>query len=180
MAIALLALVLILLLVLWWRFRPSEMTSEVDLEDTTIDRLIVSQIERLPPVADDGAATAQNYTLGLKQTAAAFAEKYGSYSNHGNFRGLADLKTAATPRFQKYLDSLVLNGGQDIGVYQGFDTRALSVKLNRTDTEDEAEVLVQTQRTKIVGEQRETFYQDLFIKFLRTDDEWKVDEAKWQ
>jgi hypothetical protein len=117
----------------------------------------------------------------LIKTSAAFAERFGSYSNQSNFENLLDLKMLMTERMQNWVDSLVVAGSSGSGVYYGLTTRALNTEIKNI-SENTAEVSVSTQRQESVGSEinNKVYYQDILISFVKEGGLWKVDEAKWQ
>jgi len=117
----------------------------------------------------------------LIKTSAAFAERFGSYSNQSNFENLLDLKMLMTERMQNWVDSLVVAGNSNSGVYYGITTRTLNTEIKKV-SEDAAEVSVSTQRQESVGAEvnSKVYYQDVLISFVKEGGLWKVDEARWQ
>jgi hypothetical protein len=117
----------------------------------------------------------------LLKTAAAFAERFGSYSNQSNYENLLDLKMLMTEKMSQWADTLIAKGSDSQLIYYGITTRALNTEL-KTITEDQAEVLVATQRQEAMAseENNKVYYKDILIKFAKEDGLWKVDGAYWQ
>ncbi|MDD5289946.1 MAG: hypothetical protein PHT40_01950 [Patescibacteria group bacterium] len=128
------------------------------------------------------APTEEEKTRGfLIKTAAAFAERFGSYSSQSNFENLLDLKMLMTERMQNWVDSLVVAGSAPATVYYGLTTKALNTEIKNLDATS-AEVLVSTQRQESVGSEvnSKVYYQDILISFVKEAGLWQVDEARWQ
>ncbi|MFH1047867.1 MAG: hypothetical protein V1738_06200 [Patescibacteria group bacterium] len=119
----------------------------------------------------------------LRSLAAAFAERYGSYSNQGNFENLAELQALMT-------DSLAADTREFISTaraeatagaeYVGFTTRALNMKVSGLDeAQGLATVTVNTQREQITSSGTRVYYQELILDFVQVGELWKVNAATW-
>ena len=157
--------------------RPTEQT-----ENLVIDKVTEDKLKQLPPPSADTLIDEQNFTLGLKQLAWTYAEIFGSYSNHANFKGWRDLKDLSTVKMQRYIDDIIGTGFNNIEIYEGYDTKALSSDLQNIDNVNaQATVLVKTQRVhSLTGQAERVFYQDILLQFVRINNEWKVNGAWWQ
>lgn len=176
-------LVVVLVLLWWFFFRPGEPLANINQNaNTNANAAITStgQLEQLPPPSPERIEEEKNYPLGLKQLAYSFSERFGSYSSDSRFANLRDLKILMTSKMQKATDDFIASDGIAVDVYEGFDAKALSSELI-SYSENQAEVLVKTQRAQYLGDKLEPniFYQDLLLKFVKVGEEWKVDEANW-
>lgn len=123
--------------------------------------------------------------LELKQMAAAFAERFGSFSNQSNYGNISDLKIFMTDKMRNWSDEFVAAEKakkSDISIYFGVTTKALAEEMKKFDKENgEAEALVKTQRREASGftSNISSYYQDIAISFKKEKGVWKVDSAKW-
>ena len=120
----------------------------------------------------------------MKRIAAAFAERFGSYSNVGDFENVLDLKVYMTESMQAWADSYVADARTKprSAEYSGTTTRAISVDVSAIDEDaGTASLTVKTQRRETgstVGSDR-VYYQDLKLDFLKSGDVWKVNSVAW-
>lgn len=122
----------------------------------------------------------------LVRLAAAFAERFGSFSNQSDYGNLRDLRIFMTEGLkvwaQNYIDAARLKKA-DVSIYYGIVTKAISSQVKQFDADSgQAEILVKTQRRESAGVagNSSTFYQDIIIKYLREGSVWRVDGAYWQ
>jgi multidrug efflux pump subunit AcrB len=122
----------------------------------------------------------------ISRLAAAFAERYGSYSNQGNFENLLDLESLMTEKMWVETDNFIQQneaGTNGESTYFGITTKAISVNIVEIDEgAGTAQITVGTQRRESSGSMADSSvikYEDLELIFQRINDEWKVDEAKW-
>jgi len=117
----------------------------------------------------------------LKQIAFAISERFGSYSNEGNFGNISDLKIYMTDSMKNWADSYISESQAEgySGDYYGITTTALVGEVLEFN-EDDASFLITTSRREVKDNQEEVFNQDIIINFNKIGDEWKVHEAYWQ
>jgi hypothetical protein len=122
----------------------------------------------------------------LKRMAAAFAERFGSYSNHSNYSNISDLKIFMTGAMQVWADEFLeeIKAKQGPGdAYYGVTTKAISAEVKRfDDSAGQAEILVKTQKREAseTMDNAVVTYQDILIVFSKENNSWKVDRAQWQ
>jgi len=123
----------------------------------------------------------------ISRLAAAFAERFGSYSNQGDFENLLDLKSLMTGNMQTWVDNFVAEnkaGQTDNTVYFGVTTKSVSLEtISIDEAAGEARIKVRTQRREASGTMSDNvriYYQDLELSFKKVGGEWKVDEATWK
>lgn len=121
----------------------------------------------------------------LQRIGSAFAERFGSYSNHSNFANIKDLKIFMTAKMQAWADNYIAEqtSATYSGIYYGITTKAVSTKVNKfNDATGTGEILVKTQRIESTGttSNNKTIYQNILIKFIKERGAWKVDSASWQ
>lgn len=120
----------------------------------------------------------------MKRVAAAFAERYGSYSNVGDFENVLDLKVYMTTSLQAWADSYVADARSKprSSEYSGTTTRAISVDVAAFDeAAGTASLVVKTQRRETgstIGSER-VYYQDLKLEFMKSGESWKVNTVAW-
>ena len=122
----------------------------------------------------------------LKRMAAAFAERFGSYSNQSNYGNVRGLKIFMSKKMQAWADDFIEQDRAkkiEANIYYGITTKAIAQEVNKFDENiGQAEILVKAQRREAIGATSNAtiFYQDIIVKFIREKDIWKVDQAEWQ
>jgi len=188
--IAVIVAIVVLLIIIgltWW------LNMRQQPEGGTVDTNQGLQIPAGLPNTPPGSVNTPEALLGepeleanLKAIALTFAERFGSYSNQGNFSNLDDLRDIMTVRMKAWSDNYIATNkflsedGQD---YYGVTTKALSVQVvNFDDSLGRAEVMATTQRQEAKGStiNPQVFYQDLKLNLVDSGDGWKVDRAEWQ
>lgn len=120
----------------------------------------------------------------VRRIAAAFAERYGSYSNQGDFENLLDLRAYMTAAFAARTEAVVAENRAKPrpAEYFGVTSRAISTDVQLLDENaGRATVVIKAQRRETgstAGSER-VYYQDLTLTFLNVDGAWKVDTAAW-
>lgn len=187
-ATAVLIVLLVVIGVLWWLNRPQVVTPLPE-----IDTSVGIQIPTALPQASSGPNNAEISLVGepqleasLKAIAFTFTERFGSYSNEGNFSNLDSIEDLMTVRMKawtqnyKVTQRALADEGQ---IYYGITTQALSADiLDFDETLGRAEIEMETQRreTKKSTINPRVFYQNLKLDLVNTGDGWKVDAAQWQ
>lgn len=172
------------ILIVWLIFRaqPEPPAPPADPSEINIPVVLPqsSAVKTSPSVPPSAASLAAN----LKSTAASFAERFGSYSNEGNFNNLNDLRVLMTLKMNAWTNNYIAS--QQPGKnesYYGVTTIAISSKIITLSEElGQADILVSTQRQTAKGStiNPRVTYQDLEIELVNTNDGWKVDSAQWQ
>lgn len=170
--------------------------SEISQEQVVVPDNIVFDVPPTPTIKEPTPPVASTYKIDtslreigvedLKMIAAAFAERFGSYSNHSNYSNIVDLKLFMSNKMQVWADNFVndmkIKSG-DSDIYYGVTTKAISQTSNRFDNNlGVAEILVKTQRRESTGTMSNstTIYQDILINFIKERGAWKVDKAYWR
>jgi hypothetical protein len=115
-----------------------------------------------------------------------FAERFGTYSNQGDFANFDELKSLMTTSMFNWVKNTYipkLEKEHTGSAYYGIDAKAISSKFNSLDEDKgSAEVLIKTQRREYVGSDKnpKVFYQDIVLKLVKSENQWKVDGAYWQ
>ncbi|HDQ22493.1 MAG TPA: hypothetical protein ENN28_00785 [Candidatus Uhrbacteria bacterium] len=126
-------------------------------------------------------------SINLLFVAQAFAERFGSYSNQGDYANFGDLKIFMTDSLdnwvqQTYIDELKKKN-PDFNIYYALETKAISTEvLSLDESVGRAEIMVKTQRQEFDNDlvNPRVFYQDILLKMVKQNNEWKVDGAFWQ
>ena len=117
----------------------------------------------------------------LKQMAFAISERFGSYSNEGNFGNISDLKIYMTESMKTWAENYIAEQSQDSysGTYYGITSTALVGEI-LSFNEEEASIKVTTKRREVENNTENVFNQDIIINFKKVGDEYKVNGAYWQ
>lgn len=182
--------VLVILGLFYWLFLRESFTPQSPTTKTNVN------VVALPPVTLPNSTTVsatvpeasaeEKLRSSISRLAAAFAERYGSYSNQGNFDNLLDLESLMTEKMwaetENFIEQSKASAG-DSSVYFGITTKAISVNITSIDEgAGTAKITVGTQRRESSGSMADSStikYEDLELFFLKVNDEWMVDAAKW-
>jgi uncharacterized protein YxeA len=117
----------------------------------------------------------------LKQMAFAISERFGSYSNAGNFGNISDLKIYMTDSMKSWADNYIEEQSENeySGSYYGITTTALVGEVTEFNS-DSASVIVNTKRKEVKDKSENVFNQKIIINFNKVGDEYKVNGAYWQ
>lgn len=182
--------ILIILALFYWLFLRESFTPQSPATKTNVN------VVALPPVIPPNSATVsaivpeasaeEKLRSSISRLAAAFAERYGSYSNQGNFENLSDLESLMTEKMWAETDSFIQQSKASAGdsaVYFGVTTKAISVNIVSIDeVAGIAEITVGTQRRESSGSMADSSaikYENLELTFWKVGGEWKVNAAKW-
>lgn len=122
----------------------------------------------------------------LARMAAAFAERFGSYSNQSDYGNIRDLQIFMTAKMKDWAENYIADARArktNTVIYYGIITKFISSEVKQFDQDmGQAEVLVRTQRRESAGvsSNSSTFYQDIIIKYLREKGVWRIDGIDWQ
>jgi len=182
--------ILVILALFYWLFLRENFAPQSPTTKTNVN------VVALPPIALPNSTTVsatvpeasaeEKLRSSISRLAAAFAERYGSYSNQGNFENLLDLESLMTEKMWVETDNFIqqnkISSG-DSSAYFGITTKAISVNIVSIDEgSGMAEITVGTQRRESSGSMADSStinYEDLELIFKKVNGEWKVDEAKW-
>jgi len=183
--------ILIVLGLGYWLFLRPGLTPPGGTSKTNVNGS--KQVVALPPNSTTVSAVVPEATpeetlrSDLSRLAAAFAERFGSYSNQGSFENLLDLKTLMTAKLQEWTDNFIKQSqaaSATNSVYFGVTTKAISVDISSLDEgAGTAKITVGAQRRESSGSMADSStikYQNLELVFKKVSGEWKVDEATWK
>lgn len=184
--IALVVILLLIIGILWWlnyvkkKAEPLTNVNEGIQIPTTPSSASAGLPEMTSPVGEPQLEAT------LKAIAFTFAERFGSYSNQGNFSNLEALRDLMTVKMKAWADNYQATEKVKLAEnprYYGVNTQALSAEITTFDeTLGRAEIIVVTQRQEAKGTPAnpEVFYQSLKLQIVKTEVGWKVDSAEWQ
>jgi len=186
--IAVIVIVVLLLIIgIFWWFKNRQVQPNI-LVNTNQG----IQIPTTLPQASAGLNTAEpslveepQLEANLKAIAFTFTERFGSYSNEGNFSNLDSISDLMTVRMKAWMENYKASQKALISAdqaYFGVTTKALSAEITEFDENiGRAEILVSTQRQEA---KRSTinpriYYQVLKLSLAKTGEGWKIDAAEW-
>ena len=184
--IVLLILLLFIFLLYWFLLRGEGPRDELKEEAPPPPVALVPQNNVSQNTPPKEVTPAEKNKADITRLAAAFAERFGSYSNQGENANLLDLKPIMTARMQKWVDNFIEENAEEENdsTYYGVTTRAISSRITFSDKEGgRATVVVNTQREEAMGtmeENKNIFYENLEIDFIKINGEWKANEANWE
>jgi len=138
-------------------------------------------------VAGGGAVTVAptvSAATTVEAMARSFAERFGSYSNQGNFENLTDLYPFMTDKMRSWADDFIVKNKTQAVTgteYLGVTTKALSTKIVEQE-KNKIIITVSSSRRESTATKinNKIYMQDLQLVFVRDNDLWKVNEAQWQ
>jgi len=182
--------VLIILALFYWLFLRESFSPQSETPKTNVNVIALPPVT-LPNSAIVSAtvpeATAEEkLRSSVSRLAAAFAERYGSYSNQGNFENLLDLESLMTEKLWNATENFIQQNetpAGDSAAYFGVTTKAISVNIASIDeAAGTAQITVGTQRRESSGSMADNSaikYENLELTLWKVNGEWKVDAAKW-
>lgn len=154
---------------------------------TTANRPTGSTTQPTPddPTPEEPPEPVQDDQGDVSRIAAAFAERYGSFSSISDFSNLLDLKSFMTQDLAVWADGYIEDAmaEEESAVSFGVTTRALIITVDSMDADaGVADVTVKTQRSERSGGEADSrvYYQDIIFEFVKIGDAWKVDSVTWQ
>jgi len=143
---------------------------------------VLADVENTAGAAPTSERTKQNILF----IASSFTERFGSYSNQSNFKNFDELTVFMTDNMKTWATSSkekLQKQYPDLNKYYALETKAISTQVNNLDDKTgKSEIMVKTQRQEFnntISNPR-IFYQELLLKLIKVNDEWKVDGAYWQ
>ncbi|MFA5854661.1 MAG: hypothetical protein WC866_06340 [Patescibacteria group bacterium] len=111
-----------------------------------------------------------------------FAERYGSYSNQGDFQNLRDLLPVMTAKYRLQTEtSLAAAKPQQGQTFEGVTSVKISSEV-RTYNEagGTAVVAVTLQQEKVSGTSTVVGYRTLRMELKKVGEDWRVDSSRWE
>lgn len=138
----------------------------------------------LSPEAKKAVAAKINLELEVRRLAQLFIERYGSFSNQGNYENISDLyplMTANMRRVSSSYEDEQKRTHPEGGAYYGVTTKAMGAEVVSL-TETRATIKVNTQKQETFGTALNSvvIYQSATVSLARLGDTWKVDDVDWE
>ncbi len=116
------------------------------------------------------------------QMAELFAERFGSYSNQGDYQNLRDLLPVMTATYRAQTEaSLRAATSQQGQTFEGVTSVKISTAVRTYDAEAGTAVIAVTlQQEKISGTTTVVGYRTLRMELKKEGEEWKVDASRWE
>lgn len=117
------------------------------------------------------------------QMAELFAERYGSYSNQGDFQNLRDLLPVMTDAYRASTETYLATAKSDPNApYEGVTSVKISTDVRSYDaTGGTAVIAVMLQQQKVSGASRATpTYRSLKMSLQKVGQDWRVASATWE
>jgi hypothetical protein len=119
-----------------------------------------------------------------KKKAMAFAERFGSFSNEGNYGNIKDLELSMTDKMKVWAENFIAEKNKEkySGSYYGIEAHALTSSIKSYDqAAGVVDISVTTRRVeKVASETPKEYQQDIVISMIKEDASWIVDSATWQ
>jgi hypothetical protein len=187
-------LVVVGVFMLFFRPQRTATPADVGVEPATNTPAPVGSLTRtggtppVPPVVGTPSTpepVAAPTAVAVRQLSVTFAERYGSFSNEGNFVNLTDLAPLMTERFARETEALVARERTKprSATFSGTTTIVAHVESTFPDgdTATQGRVRVTTQRTEArAGAPDRTYPQVLVLEALKIPEGWRVDRATWE
>lgn len=186
---------LLLLLVVWLSSQtgPEDITMVNTQPDRPADTGLLNTgfganvpktvLEKTGPDAPAADPEKPDVRANLKRLAASVAERYGSFSNQGDFENLKELRVFMTDSLTREIDAYISEAdarGTASPAYVGMTTRALNSTIDSlSESAGTATVTVNTQRQEVTSAGTRVFYQEIEMEFIRSGEIWEVDSMKW-
>lgn len=141
-------------------------------------------LAELSPEEKKAVLAKANLELETRRLAQLFIERYGSFSNQGNYENISDLYPLMTANMRRVSSSYAeeQKRAHPFGaVYYGVTTKARSSQIVSVK-ENRATIKVNTQREEASGVSgtSKIMYQTAILSLARLGDEWKVDDVDWE
>lgn len=160
-----------------------------------LSSLVVPQGGATSPSAPSGVAAGQpsgtaaivspDGATNLEALARSFTERFGSFSNQGDFENIVDLYPFMTAKMRQWAEKYVADGrarqGSAPADYFGMTTRALGSRAVEKGSKKTI-ILVTTQRRESTAAalNARVYNQDLELILIEDAGLWRVDEAQWK
>jgi hypothetical protein len=182
--LALLLLGLIIFAILW--FWPKPGTQAPDIQEPTLPTTTTTPATApvaLNPLNPPVVKAAPGSTAAV-QIAELFAERYGSYSNQGDFQNLTDLLPVMTAKYRAETEAYLATAAtSDTSNYQGVTSVKISSEVraySQAAGTATVAVLLQQQKTAGTSPTPAISYRSLRMELKLVGTDWKVDSATWE
>jgi len=147
----------------------------------------LTQIAESPPAPSDFVnplivpAEAVSGSTASRQMAELFAERYGSYSNQGEYENLRDLLPIMTARYRRSTETFLKTAEAVPGQpFEGVTSKKVSTQIRDLD-EDSAVIAVALQQERTSGSAAPAIgYRTLRMELQLVGSDWRVDASSWE
>ncbi len=137
----------------------------------------------LSPEEKKAVVAKQNLELEARRMAQIFIERYGSFTNQGNFENIVDLYPLMTANMRRVSSSYTSEQklAHSVDAYYGITTKTLSVETI-SQKDNKALVNVRLQKEEIIGSgyNPSISYATAKVSLVRLGDVWKVDDVNFE
>ena len=182
--IAVIILIIIAVLIWWWLQNRVLPATVAPAANANVGLQIPANLPNraaVLPSEPAGPVKQADVEADMKSLAMTFSERFGSYSNDGNYVNLDTLRKLSTDKLNLQLN--ILKAKQTAAAtYYGVTTKALSAQITSYDAGmGRAEVTVYAQRREAQGTTANptVYYQNLNLQLAKAGDVWLVDFAEW-
>ncbi len=128
------------------------------------------------------AINAPTERTAVAQMGELFAERFGSYSNQGDYQNVRDLLPVMTVRYRKATEaSLAATKSAPTQTFEGVSSQKVSTDVRAYSvSEGTAVVAVTLQQEKRSGTTTIVGYRTLRMELKKEGDDWRVDAARWE
>ncbi len=158
-----------------------------DIDDAPVNtsEVIVAQVEQGTVGSDVVSSGDTSLNSELTRVAAMFTERFGTYSNQGDFDNAEDLKVFMSDELYSWATGYFASLKKELASnteYYGMNTRSIAVKTNSLDTEKGiGDFSITAQRTEKSASAESTVkYQTFAMKMIFNGETWKIDFVKWE
>ena len=143
---------------------------------------VLADVQGINPKESINENEKQNFTF----IATSFVERFGSFSNQGGYKNFDELTVFMTDSMNKWATSYkqqLMKEHPDLNIYYALVTKAISTDIRNMDEKaGTGEILIKTQRQEYKNtlSNPRIFYQDILLKMVKINNEWKVNGAYWQ
>lgn len=178
--LAIIAMIILLLLPL--DKKPAAPSGK--LPEAVVPSAPTAPLAELSSEEKKAVAAKANLELETRRLAQLFIERYGSFSNQGNYENISDLYPLMTTNMRRVSSSYAeeqKRAHPSGNIYYGVTTKARSSQIVSVK-ENRATIKVNTQREEASGVSTtpKIMYQSATLSLARLGDEWKVDDVDWE
>lgn len=185
--LALLLIAAVIALVLWLlRTRPAAVAPG----DATVPAPVVTNAPApaapapAPSPLSPGAPAAAKGSTAAAQMAELFAERYGSYSNQGDFQNLRDLLPVMTDKYRAATEAYLSTAASVPNApYDGVTSVKISTDVRSYDAsagKAVIAVMLQQQKRSAGSVTPAISYRSLKMSLMKVGADWRVDSAAWE
>lgn len=175
-------LALIAAMIIWFVMSEKQLSPKTD--ETAAPPKVSAPAAGSAAPAPAVVSEKEKKAVSVKALATSFAERFGSFSNQGDYINFNDLLPYMTPGMAKwvqetYIPKLKMEHSPDGFYYQILTLAPITQILE--ENEAKIKINVNTQRNEKLADAKErSFLQDLLIIFVKSGENWLVDSAYWQ